>query len=60
MPSRLSKIKIRNHRESWQSYRRVARYYERELRRIYRATACPADALRRFAQEAVYGKSKAK
>ena len=37
----------------WRGFRRVARRYERELRRIRDARACPADALRRFAAEAV-------
>lgn len=35
------------------NYRRVARRYERELKRIRAATACKADQLRRFAAEAL-------
>jgi hypothetical protein len=54
MASRLGKIKD----DDWRMYRRVARYYERELKRIYQATALPAAALRRLAKEAVYGKAK--
>jgi hypothetical protein len=56
--SRLSRVELGP--KDWKAFRRVARYYERELRRIHRATACPADALRRFAIEAVNGKPKSK
>lgn len=44
--------------EDWQQYRRVARRYERELRRIMQATACNADHLRVFAEKALAVKKK--
>lgn len=37
----------------WRGFRTVARRYLRELKRIRDATAVPADALRRFAGNAV-------
>jgi len=43
----------------WKGFRRVARRYERELKRIRDATAVSADALRRFAAAAVTKKKKA-
>lgn len=37
----------------WRGFRLVARRYQEELRRIKDATAVPADALRKFATEAL-------
>jgi hypothetical protein len=54
MATKLSKIKG----EDWKSYRRVARYYERELKRIRDATVCRADLLRHFAARALHAKRK--
>lgn len=54
--TRLSRVKG----EDWKEFRRVARRYERELIRIRNATACPAKALRRFADEAINQKSKSR
>lgn len=51
---RLSEIKDRD----WAKYRRVARRYERDLKRIRDATACTADHLRKLAAEAVNNRKK--
>lgn len=52
----LSKIKTGD----WRGYRRFANRYATSLRRIRDATAVPADALRRFAEEALKPKRKRK
>lgn len=52
--SRLSEVKD----EDWKGFRRVARYYARELRRIRDATAVDARLLRRFASDALKPKRK--
>jgi hypothetical protein len=42
----------------WRGFRQVARRYQSELRRIRDATAVPADALRKFATEALTRKRR--
>lgn len=54
MATRLSEVKG----EDWRGFRRVARYYERELRRIRNATAVDAPRLREFANAALKSKRK--
>lgn len=54
MPTRLSDVKDRD----WKGFRRVARYYERELKRIKNATSVEASGLRRFATHALSPKKK--
>lgn len=56
MPTRLTSVKS----EDWKGFRRVARYYERELKRIRGATACDAKLLREFAARALEGKTTAR
>lgn len=42
----------------WRGFRQVARRYQGELKRIRDATAVPADALRKFATEALTRKRR--
>lgn len=51
---RLSQIKDGD----WQGFRMVSRRYERELRRIRDATAVDAPRLRKFAADALAGRSQ--
>jgi hypothetical protein len=64
MPTPLSLVEVQDREwpgQDWaQDYRRVARRYERELRRIRNATACDAAQLRQFADEALTVKGKKK
>lgn len=54
MTTRLSSVRDGN----WKGFRRVARYYERELRRIRNATLCDASTLRDFAAKAILPKRR--
>lgn len=52
--TRLAEIKT----EDWRAFRRVARYYERELKRIKEATALDAARLRELAAQALDAKHR--